>query len=257
MAVNISLLASGSKGNALLIVSGHSRLLIDAGLSARELSRRLEGVGVAAADLTGIVVTHEHVDHVRGLGLLSRRFNLPVYLHHAVAASLVDQHRLARVCEFETSSELLIGEMAVRPFPVTHDAVATVGFAVSTASGKVGCVTDLGMATRLVAEELRDCRCLVLESNHDEELLRDGPYPWPIKQRIRSSHGHLSNSDSAVLLASLCWEGLETVCLAHLSETNNHPQLAAAAAQAALDRQSRCQPKLLLGRQDRPTTWSI
>jgi phosphoribosyl 1,2-cyclic phosphodiesterase len=97
----------------------------------------------------------------------------------------------------------------------------------------------------------------VLESNHDEELLRDGPYPWPIKQRIRSSHGHLSNSDSAVLLESLCWEGLETVCLAHLSETNNHPELAAAAAQAALDRQGCCRPKLLLGRQERPTTWSI
>lgn len=257
MTVNVSLLASGSKGNALLIVAGQSRLLIDAGLSARELCRRLECVGVAAADLTGIVVTHEHVDHVRSLGLLSRRFNLPVYLHHAVAASLADLHRPAMVCEFETGSELLIGEMAVRPFPVTHDAVATVGFTVSTASGKVGCVTDLGVATRLVAEELRGCRCLVLESNHDEGLLRDGPYPWPIKQRIRSSHGHLSNIDSAALLESLCWEGLETVCLAHLSETNNRPELAAAAAQDVLDRQGCCRSQLLLGQQERPTTWSI
>jgi phosphoribosyl 1,2-cyclic phosphodiesterase len=226
-------------------------------LSSRELCRRLEAVGVAPAELTGIVVTHEHVDHVRGLGLLSRRFNLPVYLHHAVAASLTDLHRPARVHEFETGDELPIGELAVRPFPVTHDAVATVGFTVSTASGKVGCVTDLGIVTRLVTEELRGCRCLVLESNHDEALLRDGPYPWPLKQRIKGSHGHLSNSDSAVLLEKLCWDGLEAVCLAHLSETNNHPELAEAAAQEVLSRQSCCRPQLLLGRQERPITWSI
>ena len=140
---------------------------------------------------------------------------------------------------------------------MTHDAAATVGFTLNGPFGKIGVATDLGMATRLVAEELQGCRCLILESNHDEELLRDGPYPWPLKQRIKGNHGHLSNRDSAGLLATLCWEGLETVCLAHLSETNNHPGLAAAAAREVLDRQSCCRPKLLLGRQDRPVTWSV
>jgi phosphoribosyl 1,2-cyclic phosphodiesterase len=255
--MKISLLASGSKGNALLVVSGSSRLLIDAGLSTRELCRRLDAVGVAPGDLTGIVVTHEHIDHVRGLGLLSRRFNLPVYLHHAVATTIADSCRPAQIHEFDGGQELAIGDFAVRPFPVTHDAAATVGFTVTSTCGKLGVATDLGVATRLVAEELRACRALVLESNHDEELLREGPYPWPVKQRIKSSHGHLSNRDSAQLLETLCWDELATVCLAHLSEANNHPELAVGAAREVLDRQTCCQPSLLLGRQDRPVTWSI
>ena len=254
--MKVCLLASGSKGNALLVANGRSRLLIDAGLSARELCRRLEAVGISPGELTGIIVTHEHIDHVRGLGVLSRRFNLPVYLHHAVAAALADSHRLAQVHEFD-SGELSIGEFAVRAFPVTHDAAATVGFCVTGSTGKLGVATDLGVATRLVAEELRNCRALVLESNHDEELLRDGPYPWPLKQRIRGHHGHLSNNDSAKLLDTLCWEGLEGVLLAHLSETNNRPELAEAATRGILDRQSCCRPELLLGRQDRPVSWSV
>lgn len=254
--MKVCLLASGSKGNALLVCSDRCRVLIDAGLSARELCRRLHAVGVAPDTLDAVLVTHEHVDHVRGLGLLSRRYQLPVYLHHAVAAAVADQHRPSRVAEFDSGLDLLVGDLAVRAFPVTHDAAATVGFTVSSTAGKVGCATDLGIATRLVAEELRGCQVLVVESNHDEALLRDGPYPWPLKQRIRSSHGHLSNGDSAALLASLCWAGLEAVFLAHLSEINNRPELAVASASSVLDRQDRCRPRLLLGRQDGPTTWS-
>jgi phosphoribosyl 1,2-cyclic phosphodiesterase len=255
--VKVSLLASGSKGNSLLLCSGQSRLLIDAGLSAREITRRLALVDVAADTLDAILVTHEHIDHVRGLGLLSRRHSLPVYLHHALAGFLQDNHGTDTLVEFETGEEFAIGDFAVRAFPVTHDAIATVAFTVTGTFGRIGVATDLGTATRLVAEELRNCRCLVLESNHDENLLRDGPYPWPLKQRIRGSHGHLSNRDSAGLLESLCWEGLETVCLAHLSETNNLPGLAEATAREVLDRQTCCRPNLLLGRQDRPTSWTL
>ena len=255
--MKVCLLASGSKGNALLVAEGRSLLLIDAGLSTRELCRRLDSVGVQPGELSGIAVTHEHIDHVRGLGLLSRRFNLPVYLHHGVAATLADSQRPARIVEFDNSQDLVAGDFALRPFPVTHDATATVGFTVTGRRGKLGVATDLGVATRLVAEELRDCQALVLESNHDEDLLRDGPYPWPIKQRIRGRHGHLSNRDSAALLEGLCWQGLETVCLAHLSEINNHPELAVSAARAVLDRQECCRPELLLGRQDRPVAWTI
>jgi phosphoribosyl 1,2-cyclic phosphodiesterase len=255
--MKVSLLASGSKGNSLLLCNGQSRLLIDAGLSARELSRRLALAGVVVDTLDAILVTHEHVDHIRGLGLLSRRHNLPVYLHHTLAGILHDGQNPGRLVEFETGEELAIAGFGVRAFPVTHDAVAPVGFVVSGAFGKLGIATDLGLATRLVAEELRGCRCLVLESNHDEELLRDGPYPWPLKQRIKGNRGHLSNRDSAGLLETLCWEGLETVCLAHLRETNNHPGLAEAAAREVLDRQTGCRPDLLIGRQDRPTTWTF
>lgn len=253
--MKVCLLASGSKGNALLILGNQTRVLIDAGLSCRELSRRLALANVSPDDLDAIFVTHEHVDHVRGLGLLSRRGNLPVYLHHEVAARLADSQRPAKVIEFVTGLEVPIGDLNIRAFPVTHDAQATVGFTLSDGRDKVGVATDLGIATRLVAEELRGCRTLVLESNHDEDLLRDGPYPWPLKQRIRSNHGHLSNRDSADLLESLCWEGLETIFLAHLSETNNHPELARKAAEQALSRQECCRPRLLIGRQDRPTGW--
>lgn len=255
--MKVCLLASGSQGNALLVCSGRSRLLIDAGLSARELCRRLAEVGVAPESLDAILVTHEHIDHVRGLGALSRRRPLPVYVHHAAAAVLADQQRPAALHEFASGAELTIGDCCVRAFAVTHDAAAPVGFTVSGPSGKLGIATDLGLATRLVAEALRDCRCLILEANHDEAMLRDGPYPWPLKQRIKGSHGHLSNRASAGLLAQLCWDGLEAVFLAHMSETNNHPELAAASARDALASQSCCRPQLLLGRQDRPTSWSI
>ena len=255
--MKLSLLASGSKGNSLLISGGGTRLLIDAGLSARECGRRLAEAGVSPEEVTAIVVTHEHIDHVRGIGLLSRRHGIPVYLHHDVAARLADDHRPAAVREFDSGIDLEIGELLVRAFPVSHDAAATVGFTVTGNGGKIGVATDLGIGTRLVAEELRGCRCLVLESNHDEALLFDGPYPWPTKQRIKGRLGHLSNNDSAALLESLCWDGLDTVCLAHLSETNNRPELAEAAAREVLARQGCCRPTLLLGRQDRPTTWSI
>lgn len=251
--MKVCLLGSGSKGNALLIRSGGTRLLVDAGLSARELCRRLARVQVAPEELDGVLVTHEHVDHVRGLGVLSRRFRLPVYLHHATAAALADAQRPDRVIEFDTGTEFAVGNLGVKAFPVTHDARATVGFTINGAAGKAGIATDLGIATRLVADELSRCRVLVLEANHDEAMLRDGPYPWPLKQRIKGNHGHLSNRASADLLETLCWEGLESVFLAHLSETNNHPRLALQAAEQAFARQQRCRPRLQVGSQDQPT----
>lgn len=250
--MNVCLLASGSKGNSLLVRGDRTSLLIDAGLSARELCRRLALAGSAGASLAGILVTHEHVDHIRGLGLLSRRFNLPVYLHHEVAATLADSQRPQRVVEFSTDGTFAVGDFEVRAFPVSHDAQAPVGFTLDGPAGKFGVATDLGIGTRLVAEELRDCRVLVLESNHDPEMLRDGPYPWPLKQRIRGSHGHLSNHDSAEMLGRLCWDGLDAVFLAHLSETNNHPDLARQTAEQVLARQDCCRPRLLVGCQDRP-----
>lgn len=253
----LRLLASGSKGNSLLISGAGCHLLVDAGLSARELCRRLALAGVAPDELAAILVTHEHIDHVRGIGLLSRRSRVPVYVHHAIAAPLADTHGPGTWREFETGVAFAVGGLAVQAFPVTHDAEATVGFTITGSDGKVGVATDLGIATRLVAEELRGCRQLVLESNHDEAMLRDGPYPWPLKQRIRSNHGHLSNSASAELLERLCWDGLETVFLAHLSETNNHPDLAETSAREVLDRQTCCRPVLLVGRQDRPVCRSL
>ncbi len=254
--MKVVLLASGSRGNALLVCSGRTRILVDAGLSAREICRRLEGVGVAPDSIDALLVTHEHSDHVRGLGPLARRLKVPVYIHTDVVSTLKDVGIPSAVQEFDTSRELLIGELAVRPFPTTHDACSPVGFVVESPGGKVGIATDLGIATRLVSDRLKGCRALVLESNHDEALLRDGPYPWQLKQRVSSKHGHLSNLASTQLLKGLLWGGLEAVLLAHLSETNNCPDLARSVAAETLAGQNLCAPELLVGRQGVPVGWS-
>jgi len=249
--LRVCLLASGSKGNAVYIETPESRVLIDAGLSARELSARLAGIGVDAADLDALLVTHEHQDHCRGVGPLARRFGLPVYLHPETRRALPRLGRIDDLREFEVGSEIVLRDLHVEAFPLTHDAASPVGFVLQAGEGKVGVATDLGIATRLVADRLRDCRVLILESNHDEELLRDGPYPWHLKQRIRGNHGHLSNGASAQLLEGLLWDGLEAIFLAHLSETNNDPRLAEDAAREVLGGQNLCGPQLHVGTQDR------
>lgn len=247
--MRVCLLASGSKGNAVYIEAGDSRILVDAGLSAREIERRLGTIGADAAKLDAILVTHEHQDHTTAVGPLARRYRLPVCIHprtHAAARI----GRIEAVREFDTGSSFELRDLQVTPFPLTHDAAETVGFVVDTPTGRIGVATDLGIATRLVADCLRDCRVLVLESNHDERMLRDGPYPWHLKQRISSRHGHLSNTEAAELLGSLLWEGTDAVFLAHLSETNNDPQLARCNARAVLDNQNRCAPHLYVGTQN-------
>ncbi len=251
--MRICLLASGSKGNAIYVESRDSRLLIDAGLSAREITQRLAVIGVDPDDLDAVLVTHEHHDHCRGLGPLARRHRLPVFLHPEARRALPGLGRIDHHREFDAGDSWIFRDLEIASFPLTHDAAAPVGFTVQSKAGKVGIATDLGIATRLVADRLRDCRVLVLESNHDEELLRDGPYPWHLKQRIRSNHGHLSNVATAELLDGLLWDGLEAVFLAHLSETNNRPERAEAGAREVLARQHLCAPVLVVGSQAMPS----
>ena len=254
--MRICLLASGSKGNSLLIESGQTRLLIDAGISARELRKRLELIGVDPESLNALLITHEHTDHVRGLGPLVRQLNLPVYLQTDLAQKLSDVGKPECVHEFAEGEDFIVNDLTIRPFAITHDSLAPVGFTLSGEKGKVGVATDLGIATRLVSECLQECRALVLETNHDEELLRDGPYPWFLKQRVRGTHGHLSNIAGGSLLQSLLWEGLETVFLGHLSETNNRPELALEAVNHVLNKQNVCAPEVLVGKQKIPTMWA-
>ena len=254
--MNICLLASGSKGNSILVESGKTRLLIDAGLSARELRKRLDSVGIEAESLDALLITHEHGDHVRGLGPLVRQLELPVYLQTDLARKLPDVGKPECVREFVDGEEFAINDLTIRPFAITHDCLAPVGFTLDGELGKVGVATDLGVVTRLVTECLQDCRALVLETNHDEELLRDGPYPWKLKQRVRSNHGHLSNNAAGNLLQSLLWSGLETVFLGHLSETNNRPDLAVEVVSAILEKQNICEPQVLLGKQNLPVLWA-
>lgn len=254
--MKICLLASGSKGNSILVESGKTRLLIDAGLSARELRKRLDSVDVEAESLDALLITHEHGDHVRGLGPLVRQLDLPVYLQTDLARKLPDVGKPDCVQEFVDGEEFTIKDLTIRPFAITHDCLAPVGFTLDGELGKVGVATDLGIVTRLVTECLQDCRALVLETNHDEELLRDGPYPWKLKQRVRSNHGHLSNNAAGNLLQSLLWNGLETVFLGHLSETNNRPDLAVEVVREVLEKQNICEPQVLLGKQQLPVLWA-
>ncbi len=251
----ITVLASGSKGNCVLFESNGTALLFDAGFSARELVRRMRCVGFEPDSLSAIFISHEHTDHVAGAGVLSRTYGLPIYATDgtlgAASRFLGKAHETRTI---RSGVAVRLGGVTVKPFSTTHDVAEPVGFVVESAGGacRVGICTDLGVATRLVAAELSGANYLVLESNHDPALLRDGPYPWALKQRISSRHGHLSNRQAAGLLADLAHEGLEGVILAHLSEKNNDPVLAEETARRALDEAGFSHVPLRAARQETP-----
>jgi phosphoribosyl 1,2-cyclic phosphodiesterase len=224
MPLFFQVLASGSKGNAVLVCSPKTCVLLDAGLSGKELSRRLEKTPVNGAKLSGVVVSHEHQDHVRGCGVLSRRFDLPVYSSQGTLETLPPQvGQLASVQVFQSGVSFRIGDLVFHPFAISHDAKEPVGFIIEHQDTRLGVCTDLGVATQLVRTRLQGCHGLVLEANHDVDLLINGPYPWHLKQRIRSRHGHLSNMDTLELLKTIHHSRLKAVIFAHLSEVNNHP----------------------------------
>jgi phosphoribosyl 1,2-cyclic phosphodiesterase len=249
--VRVCLLASGSKGNAILVDTGSCRILVDAGLSATELLNRLSAVGVEGADLDAVLISHEHTDHTRGAGSLARKLRIPLLLSYPTCREINVSLRKLDVIEFESGYPFTFKDILIDPFPITHDACDPVGFVIEGKEGRIGIATDLGVATRLVAEKLKDSRILVIESNHDESMLLNGPYPWHLKQRIKSRHGHLSNSESVGLLEDIIHPGLEGVFLAHLSEVNNDPGIALAAADGFLSAQNVCAPRLFVGNQYR------
>lgn len=247
--MRVCLLASGSRGNATLIEADGYRLLIDAGLSAREIDRRLREIHLTADDLDALLISHEHHDHVSGIGPLARRHNLPVYIVPETAAAIPKLGKIADLRYFVAGDRLQLGALDIATFSTTHDAVDPVGFVIDSAEGRIGFATDLGHATRLVIDALASSRVLILESNHDEVMLLDGPYPWPLKQRIQGRHGHLSNRAAADLLCEIAWDGLEAIFLAHLSEENNQPELARREIEQVLARTPGCRPDIFFGRQ--------
>ena len=225
------MLGSGSAGNSALLATDHCRILVDGGLSARQLVLRLAQCGVAPEQLDGVLLTHEHGDHVCGLEVLCRKFALPIYCNALTAEAIrsdsgLEQHRDWRF--FRTGAEFSICDITVQTFPVPHDAVEPVGFAFHAGKTSLGYITDLGYATKLLTERLREVHTLVIETNHDEKLLQNDPHrPWPVKQRIQSRHGHLSNTAAAAVLEQLLPAGrIERVVLGHLSRDCNTPELA-------------------------------
>ncbi|RJQ75570.1 MAG: MBL fold metallo-hydrolase [Desulfobacteraceae bacterium] len=233
--LSVCVLASGSKGNAIYVGNGRTACLVDVGLSGIEIERRMCAAGLTADQLSAIVVSHEHSDHVRGVGVLSRRYRLPVYISPRTEKAAGSQlGRLHEIRYFEIGRPFEINDLTFHPFSTSHDAEDSAGFTISQNGRKIGIATDLGIATGMVKEHLRTCALLILEANHDPTMLIEGPYPWPLKQRIKSRNGHLSNEDSGNLLAEIRHAGLCHVVLAHLSETNNTPQKALLAIEKAL-----------------------
>jgi len=244
----VCILASGSRGNAIFLSDGLTSILLDAGLSGIEIERRMQSKGLSPQDLDAILVSHEHTDHIHGVGVLSRRFNLPVYISSKTKKMAASQlGSVYSVKEFECGTTFKIEGLIIHPFAVSHDADDPAGFTIYQNGIKVGIATDLGLATSVVKEHLKGCNLLILEANHDVTMLTNGPYPWPLKQRIRSRIGHLSNEESKQLLKEIQHQHLEHVVLAHLSEINNTPQKALGEVGRALSHSS---TKLYAAKQD-------
>ncbi len=220
-------LGSGSKGNATYVEADGRALLIDAGFSGKEMSRRLELVGASMARVEGVLLTHEHHDHIQGAGVLNRKYKTILLANQATFQAAGP--RLGKVeafQPFETGQKFSFAGFTIHPFATSHDTADPVGFVVEHDGVALGFCTDTGMVSRLLQQRLASCHGLVLECNHDLQMLADGPYPLHLQQRVRSRQGHLANNDAAHFLGDLLHDRLQHVVLAHLSETNNLPELA-------------------------------
>ena len=228
-------LGSGSKGNGTLLESADSCLLIDCGFTVKDTERRLARLGRAASDLSAILVTHEHSDHIKGVLPLARKYRIPVYCSHGTAA--YGELRASPLWrQLTLGHSLRIADIEIMPVAVPHDAREPCQFVFQRAAKRFGLLTDLGSISALVRQQYADCDALLLECNHDVEMLQAGPYPPTLKQRVGGDWGHLNNAQAASLLGSACIERLQHVVMAHLSEQNNTPALARAAIAPHLDR---------------------
>jgi phosphoribosyl 1,2-cyclic phosphodiesterase len=264
--VRVTVLGSGSRGNCTVVSSSRTRILVDAGLSCRETVKRMRQAGEDPAALTAILISHEHGDHIHGLRVLARKLRVPVYItqptHRTWLRTVRQETKQAEAAPadlerkefFEAGRSFQIGDIAITPFTIPHDAADPVGFAFAVEGIKVGVVTDLGYMPASVRQQLRGCDILMVESNHDIEMLRGGPYPWVVKQRVMSRVGHLSNDSLAEFFANDYDGAASFVILAHLSELNNHPEIARTAAERALA--ARCgtlfSSQVKLASQDQP-----
>jgi len=246
MGVSVTMLASGSRGNCAIVASASTKILVDAGISCREIFKRMKSLGDDSGNdprsLAAILITHEHSDHIYGLATLAKKLRIPVFMtgatHQAWARALRDSNgerpKLEKFERFESGYGFQVGDIAVRPFTIPHDAADPVGFTFRAEGVKVGVATDLGYLPASVRDHLRGCDVLVMESNHDLEMLRVGPYPWSVKQRVMSRVGHLSNVALADFFSNDYDNRAAFVVLAHLSEQNNHPEIARREAEKAL-----------------------
>ncbi|VAX11155.1 Metal-dependent hydrolases of the beta-lactamase superfamily I [hydrothermal vent metagenome] len=245
-------LGSGSRGNATLIEAGGTRLLVDCGFSAKETEKRLGELNVAADTLDAILVTHEHGDHIRGVGVMARRYRIPVWM----TGGTLHSHRCGELPDSRSftshQAAFMIGAIQVTPFPVPHDARETVQFTFSSDGAKFGMLTDSGAVTPHVVELLQDCDALMLECNHDVKMLAFGPYPSVLQARVGGRLGHLNNRQAADLLRRVDHGRLRHLVAAHLSEKNNTPELV---KEALLEVSHTIEERMVISGQDKTTGW--
>ncbi|HMC13073.1 MAG TPA: MBL fold metallo-hydrolase [Gallionellaceae bacterium] len=233
--MRFALLGSGSEGNALVVQAGQTLVLMDCGFTLAETSARLARLGLNAGQISGIVVTHEHGDHISGVARLARQYSIPVWLTHGTLRAHI--HLLGDmpgVTEIDPHAPFAVGEVQVQPYIVPHDAAEPVQYVFGDGAPRLGVLTDAGCATPHIEAMLNGCDALVLECNHDAAMLANSDYPYSLKQRIGGRLGHLSNADAALLLARLDNSRLQHIAAAHLSRKNNLPELAVAALSGAL-----------------------
>lgn len=224
--MQIHILASGSTGNAVFVQMGSTKILVDAGISNRRIEKGLAELGVRVSELAGVLITHEHSDHINGLDVLVRKYKIPVYTRCRTWQNIGCMGNLPAECVQAIEGHFILGETEIEPFGISHDAADPIGFCFYHNRKKMVIATDLGIVTPTIERALARADLMVLESNHDVDMLINGPYPQILKQRIRSSKGHLSNWQAAQVLARIPHKSVTKVMLAHLSQQNNHPDLA-------------------------------
>ena len=230
-------LGSGSAGNALVAEAGTTRLMVDCGFSIRETEQRLARLGLSPHDIDGILVTHEHDDHAGGVFRFAAKHQITVWITHGTlrgAQRYIPEHFDAPLMVIDSHTSFSVGGLEVHPFPVPHDAGEPVQYVLYNGMHKLGVLTDTGCSTPYIEQMLSGCHALVLECNHDLDMLMNGPYAWSLKQRVKSRHGHLDNATSAGLLSRLDNRHLQHLIAAHLSEKNNTPALAVEALAQAI-----------------------
>ncbi len=249
--LQFSVLGSGSKGNCVYIENSNHRILLDAGLSLRSLKERMALIGRDLADVSAVFLTHEHSDHIKGVGMLAKKHNLPLYGTRGTLAKI--EHHLPASADWhsiEREDEVCLGNLKVESYPTPHDGVESVAFVVHYEDRRLGHATDLGCIDKTLLEKMSGCDALLVESNHDPKMLKAGPYPWSLKQRVGGDRGHLSNQECAQLLNQVKHDELQTVVLMHLSGVNNHPDIVRQHATPAL---AGSRAQLHISRQDHPT----
>lgn len=249
--IRFAMLGSGSKGNATLIEHGATRVLVDCGFQLRETEARLLRLGVEPQSLAAILVTHEHSDHLGGVGRLARKHRVPVYMTYGTHRAWKDPE-VPHLIRFSPHQRFEIGGLAIEPYPVPHDAGEPCQYVLRAAGLKIGILSDAGHISSHMRETLADCDALMLECNHDPQLLRDGPYHDSLKRRVGGDRGHLSNGQAAGLLDGYALARLQHLILTHLSETNNRPDLALAAVHAVI---GSAPPGLRCARQQDGVDW--